>query len=95
MYMYAIFIGRLVEIVVYTTDCMQVAESDVFERDGFDVHSSIDVSFTQAVLGGEVKAPGLSGPIMLKVTTLWLHDVYSLCVYCRYLLGYNLIIESN
>lgn len=42
-------------------------DSDVFKRDGFDVHSSTDVSFTQAVLGGEVKIPGLKGPIMLKV----------------------------
>lgn len=49
---------------------MQVEESDVFERDGFDVHSSADVSFTQAVLGGEVKISGLSGPIMLKVSLL-------------------------
>ncbi len=52
---------------------VQVTESDVFERDGFNVHSTVDVSFTQAVLGGEVKISGLNGPIMLKVNTLIVH----------------------
>ncbi len=46
---------------------VQVTDSDLFERDGFDVHSDTDVSFTQAILGGELKIPGLSGHIMLKV----------------------------
>ncbi len=46
---------------------MQVTDSDMFERDGFDVHSDVDVSFTQAVLGGELKIAGLNGPVMLKV----------------------------
>ena len=39
----------------------------MFERDGFDVHSDVHISFTQAVLGGEVKTPALSGPIVVKV----------------------------
>ncbi len=45
----------------------QVSDSDVFERNGFDVHSNVWVSFTQAILGGEVKIPGLHGSIMVKV----------------------------
>ena len=47
--------------------CMQVEESLMFERDGFDVHSDVHVSFTQAILGGEVKTTGLSGSIVVKV----------------------------
>ena len=47
--------------------CVQVEESAVFERDGFDLHSEVHVSFTQAILGGEVKTTGLSGPIVVKV----------------------------
>lgn len=39
----------------------------MFQRDGFDVHSDVHVSFTQAILGGEVKTLGLSGPIVVKV----------------------------
>ena len=39
----------------------------MFQRDGFDVHSNVHVSFTQAILGGEVKTSGLSGPIVVKV----------------------------
>ena len=39
----------------------------MFERDGFDVHSDVHISFTQAVLGGEVRTRGLSGPILVKV----------------------------
>lgn len=39
----------------------------MFLRDGFDVHSDVHVSFTQAILGGEVKTSGLSGPIVVKV----------------------------
>ncbi|XP_064404776.1 dnaJ homolog subfamily A member 3, mitochondrial-like isoform X2 [Halichondria panicea] len=46
---------------------LKVTDSDLFERDGFDVHSDTDVSFTQAILGGELKIPGLSGHIMLKI----------------------------
>ena len=46
----------------------QVDESKEFERDEFDVHSDASVSFTQAVLGGEVKVQGLDGPVMLKVS---------------------------
>lgn len=45
----------------------QVQDSDMFQRDGFDVHSDVHISFTQAALGGEVKATGLNGPMMVKV----------------------------
>ena len=48
---------------------MQVEESDIFERDGFNIHSNATISFTQAILGGETRIPGISGPIMLKVNS--------------------------
>ena len=45
----------------------QVGRSRDFRREGFDIHLDVSISFTQAALGGEIKIPGLSGPIMLKV----------------------------
>lgn len=45
----------------------QVSSSRVFRREGFDIHLDASISFTQAALGGEIKIPGLAGPIMLKV----------------------------
>ena len=50
---------------------VQVEDSPMFDRDGFDIHSDIHVSFTQAILGGEVRTTGLSGPIVVKVGPLW------------------------
>lgn len=52
-----------------TSFAPQVEDSSVFERDGFDIHSDTNISFTQAVLGGEVRIPGLSGHIMVKART--------------------------
>ena len=44
----------------------------MFERDEFDIHSDIHISFTQAVLGGEVKTESLGGPLLVKVCgTIW------------------------
>lgn len=39
----------------------------MFTRDEFDIHSEVNVSFTQAILGGEVKTTSLNGPIVVKV----------------------------
>ena len=47
-----------------------MAKSLRFKRDRSDIHSDVSISFTQAALGGEVKTPGLKGPIMLKVGDL-------------------------
>ena len=44
----------------------QVEESAVFQRDGFDIYSNVKISFTQAILGGEARIPGLNGHIMVK-----------------------------
>ena len=56
---------------------VQVEDSPMFDRDGFDIHSDIHVSFTQAILGGEVRTTGLSGPIVVKVGPLW--SLFALC----------------
>jgi len=41
-----------------------------FERRGDDLHMEVQVSLTQAVLGGEVEVPTLDGRVMLKIPTL-------------------------
>ena len=47
---------------------IRVADSDTFQRDVFDVHSDATISFSQAVLGGTVRIPGLSGTLDVKVS---------------------------
>ena len=54
------------EVSIQSLSLPQVEESDVFQRDGFDIHSNAKISFTQAILGGEVRIPGLNGHIMVK-----------------------------
>ncbi len=39
----------------------------VFQRDNMDLYCQIPIPFSVAALGGEVKAPTLSGPIELKI----------------------------
>ena len=46
---------------------VRVADSADFRRDGADVHSEVAVSFTQAVLGGRIRIPGIYEDILLKV----------------------------
>lgn len=48
---------------------VRVAESSEFRREGADVHSEVTISFTQAVLGGRLRIPGIYDDIMLKVST--------------------------
>ena len=79
---------------------VQVEESPVFERDGFDIHSDVHVSFTQAVLGGEVRTSGLSGPILVKVWSLWTLFVHSWwyklwSFFSRFQLGLRRITEYD
>ena len=52
---------------VYVT--VQVTNSETFQRNGYDIHSDAGVSFTQAILGGQIRIPGLNGPMDVKVHT--------------------------
>ncbi|XP_072040342.1 dnaJ homolog subfamily A member 3, mitochondrial-like isoform X2 [Amphiura filiformis] len=45
----------------------RVAKSNIFRRDGVDVHSDVTVSFTQAALGGNVKIKGIYDLISLDI----------------------------
>ena len=40
---------------------------DRFERKGDDLHSTIQVDLYTALLGGKVRVPTLSGPVMLTI----------------------------
>ncbi|TXG52716.1 hypothetical protein EZV62_021885 [Acer yangbiense] len=44
-------------------ECSMVAKDPVFTRDGADVYVDFNISFTQAILGGKVDVPTLSGKI--------------------------------
>jgi len=46
---------------------IRLAPHDVFTRKGNDLHSAIQVSYPQAVLGAEVDAPTIDGPVKLKI----------------------------
>lgn len=39
----------------------------IFERDEFDVHCTVPISFSQAALGTEIEVPTLSGKVALKI----------------------------
>ena len=44
-----------------------VRESDRFERDGSNVLSEVEISFTQAALGAEIQADTIDGPVKLTI----------------------------
>ncbi len=46
---------------------IHVKESDIFERDGSDLHTEVPVPFTTAALGGEIRVPTLKGAVNLKI----------------------------
>ncbi|XP_057974122.1 chaperone protein dnaJ 1, mitochondrial isoform X2 [Malania oleifera] len=46
---------------------LEVAEDPVFSRDGADVYVDANISFTQAILGGKVEVPTLSGNMQVKI----------------------------
>jgi molecular chaperone DnaJ len=46
---------------------IRVAPHEVFSRRADDLHSAIQVSYPQAVLGAEVDAPTIDGPVKLKI----------------------------
>ncbi|KAG6557408.1 hypothetical protein Mapa_000677 [Marchantia paleacea] len=46
---------------------LRVADDPIFRREGADIHLNTSISFTQAILGGEVQVPTLTGDVLLKV----------------------------
>lgn len=45
----------------------RVKPSDKFRREKEDIHSDVDISITQATLGGTIKVPGIYEDHVLKV----------------------------
>ena len=46
---------------------IRIKEHEFFERDGFDIHCDIPISFSQAALGAEIEVPTLSGRVSVKI----------------------------
>ena len=46
---------------------LHVAEHDIFEREGPDLHCEVPLPFAVAALGGELKVPTLQGQSSIKV----------------------------
>lgn len=46
---------------------IEVAEHEIFQRDGDDLHCEVPISFTTAALGGEVEVPTLTGAAQIKI----------------------------
>lgn len=46
---------------------IQIKEHDIFERDEYDVHCEIPISFSQAALGAEIEIPTLEGRVEVKI----------------------------
>lgn len=46
---------------------INIKPHEIFERDEFDVHCTVPISFTQAALGAEMEVPTLSGKVALKI----------------------------
>ncbi|KAK1263779.1 hypothetical protein QJS04_geneDACA011939 [Acorus gramineus] len=46
---------------------IHVVKDPVFQRDGADIYVDSQISFTQAILGGEIEVPTLSGKTKVKI----------------------------
>ncbi|XP_019056107.1 PREDICTED: chaperone protein dnaJ GFA2, mitochondrial-like isoform X2 [Nelumbo nucifera] len=46
---------------------IKVREDPVFRREGPDIHVDTVISFTQAILGGTIQVPTLTGDVVLKI----------------------------
>lgn len=46
---------------------LKVADDHIFTRDGADIYVEANISFTQAILGGKVEVPTLSGTTQVKI----------------------------
>lgn len=46
---------------------VDVKEHEIFRRDGFNVHYTVPISFSQAALGAEVEVPTLDGKVVVDL----------------------------
>lgn len=46
---------------------IHIKKHPLFRREGADIHSTVYVTYPQAVLGDEIEAPTVSGPVLLKL----------------------------
>lgn len=46
---------------------INIKPHEIFERDEFDVHCTVPISFSKAALGAEIEVPTLSGKVALKI----------------------------
>ncbi|MDE6592810.1 MAG: J domain-containing protein, partial [Oscillospiraceae bacterium] len=46
---------------------INVRPDPIFERDGFDIHTKIPITYSQAVLGDSIKVPTIDGSVNLTV----------------------------
>jgi molecular chaperone DnaJ len=46
---------------------LSIRAHDFFQRDGYDLHCVIPISFPQAALGAEIEIPAIDGAVTLKV----------------------------
>jgi DnaJ-class molecular chaperone len=46
---------------------LNIRPSPIFKREGRDLEVELPISFSEAILGGEVRAPTIDGSVMLKV----------------------------
>ncbi|KAJ0024562.1 hypothetical protein Pint_08412 [Pistacia integerrima] len=63
-------IGYIYHLILAHKNGILVANDPVFTRDGADVYVDSNISFTQAILGGKVDVPTLSGNVQVKVIVL-------------------------
>ena len=46
---------------------IQIKPHELFERDGFNVHCTVPISFSQAALGAEMEVPTISGKVSFRI----------------------------
>jgi len=75
----------------------QVTPDQFFKREGVHVHTEIPVTLSQAILGGTISVPTLSGSEVEIKVHIFAHDVSPPCPMYhnsplhRFLLGHNLV----
>lgn len=47
--------------------CVHVRPDPIFERDGYDIHTEIPITYTQAVLGDEIIVPTIDGKVKYTI----------------------------